>query len=993
MAIRSIKKHAWTSHLQEFMWRERFSDNIFKILCEQIAVQYSNETFINNPGRSYSVEDVNTPNNLLEEKSREKVHILEEPPFMQCQSEVQQAQSNHFISHDSKKQDKYSITQVNNIKQEPSASTSNSSYIGNPEDYCIEEEIYSHIKCLKVSLEENGNILEDSSSNKCLPVVHQGRQHHKKVEEYSDNQEHKPECDSDIVQLFDETTPMLNVIRWFQQHQLLKSEMKCDHCEHDMSWKTDMEMKRYKEGFFWKCEIKSCRKLYCRKNIKVGSVFERSKICLKKWLHIIYKWSKSVGVTAASEQINIDNKTMGQCYSFFREICEQYFKENPVKLGGPGITIEINEFFLSDGGKRNRGAEPQPPIWVLAIADTNCIPSISYMEIVESSDVSTLLPIIIKVVQPGSVIHSKEWRAYRKIQGILDTVKNVDHSVNFVHGNYTMHNQTFESHWKHHESYLMAMRSIKKSAWKSHLQEFMWRERFSGNVFKILCEQISVQYSNDTFNDNQISTHFLEEENKPKIHLGEKLREKAHILEEPLIEECHSIVQIVPHTQSSHTISQDGITQDKVCIKQEYSASNIDNPNHFCFGDEIENHSIKCLEVVQQGNPCHNKIRDYTDNQKPGPLYDSDIVQLFDETTPMLDIIRWFQQHKLLISEMKCDHCQHIMSWKTDYEMKRYKEGFYWKCEIKSCPKFYCRKNIKVGTVFDRSKICLKKWLHIMYKWSKNIGVTAACEQINVDSKTIGQCYSFFREVCEAHFKSNPIKIGGPGITIEINVSFITKWSHKPKGNCEPEQRNPILALGIVDTTCIPAIGYMEIIETDDVATLLPMILKVVQPGSIIRCKEWRAYRKIQSLLNTDSTRNHSVNFEDVDSNEHKQVIESYWEKHKNYISAMRSFTKSTINSYLQELMWRERFSNNALKILCEQISLQYSDGSYIDNVDDSCFGKETEKLRFSMKVKLGESKNPVKNCHPTVPQGGHSIFGDNINQESKASIASYADK
>ncbi|CAL4116161.1 unnamed protein product, partial [Meganyctiphanes norvegica] len=386
------------------------------------------------------------------------------------------------------------------------------SYMHKSDNSNTEEEIKKNISYLESKLKENINLLK-SLNTKRPPKVQQRKQCHNKVETFTDNLESQPDDDSIIMHLIAETTPMLDVIRWFQHHQLLKSEIKCDHCEHIMYWKTDLEMKRYKEGFHWKCENKSCPKFYCRKNIKIGSVFERSRICLKKWLHIIYKWSKNVGVTAASEQINIDCKTMGQCYSFFREICEQYFRENPIKLGGPGITIEFNVFSLSDLRKRNHGTEPQSPIWILAIVDINCIPTIGYMEIVESANVSTLLPIIIKVVQPGSIIHSKEWITYRKIQGISDMVKTMDHCINFVDVDCRIHSQTIESYWKKHKTCIMTMRGIKKSVLKSHIQEFMWRERFSDNVFEILCEQISVQYSNDTFIHSPDKSYSMEEEN------------------------------------------------------------------------------------------------------------------------------------------------------------------------------------------------------------------------------------------------------------------------------------------------------------------------------------------------------------------------------------------------------------------------------------------------------------------------------------------------
>jgi hypothetical protein len=38
------------------------------------------------------------------------------------------------------------------------------------------------------------------------------------------------------------------------------------------------------------------------------------------------------------------------------------------------------------------------------------------MQTVAKRDAATLLPIIEKVVWPGSIVHSGEWRAYRQIQ-------------------------------------------------------------------------------------------------------------------------------------------------------------------------------------------------------------------------------------------------------------------------------------------------------------------------------------------------------------------------------------------------------------------------------------------------------------------------------------------------------------------------------------------------------------------------------------------------
>ncbi|CAL4068240.1 unnamed protein product [Meganyctiphanes norvegica] len=209
----------------------------------------------------------------------------------------------------------------------------------------------------------------------------------------------------------------------------------------------------------------------------------------------------------------------------------------------------------------------------------------------------------------------------------------------------------------------------------------------------------------------------------------------------------HTDTVMEVNTKNSYPNLEHTIFQNKVGKKQDSYASedsDIDNSEISYTKEEIEKNIsylqeklsaninlLKSLDTnhspkVQQMKQCHNKDKTCTNIQEPKIDDDNVIVPLVAETTPMMDVIRWFQQHQLLKSEMKCDHCKNVMTWKTDMEMKKYKEGFYWKCKNKSCPNFNCRKNIKAGTVFERSKICLKKWLNIIYKWSKNVGVKAA---------------------------------------------------------------------------------------------------------------------------------------------------------------------------------------------------------------------------------------------------------------------------
>ena len=68
-----------------------------------------------------------------------------------------------------------------------------------------------------------------------------------------------------------------------------------------------------------------------------------------------------------------------------------------------------------------------------------------------------------------------------------------------------------------------------------------------------------------------------------------------------------------------------------------------------------------------------------------------------------------------------------------------------------------------------------------------------------------------------------------------------------------------------MDTSYKPAIGYMEIVEQRNAATLLPIIQSVARPGSIIHSDQWRAYRGIQGMGFAHKTVIHSVNFVEPD--------------------------------------------------------------------------------------------------------------------------------
>ena len=287
------------------------------------------------------------------------------------------------------------------------------------------------------------------------------------------------------------TSDSIEVINWLRGKNLLKSNVECNGCSTLMNLAKSSKMK---DGYLWKCRQKNCRKFRSTKTARVGSFFEKSRLPLGKWIHLMYMWSEKMSVTQAKRQANISKPTTVDVFNFFREVCKKHFQQNPVRLGGSQVVVEIDESCFSHKPKHHQGRAPQKPVWVFGLTDTSVKPSVSYFEVVERRNAETLLPIILKVVETGSIIHSDEWRAYRNIQNIGFTHRTVNHSVNFVDPTTGVHTQTIESTWNRHKSLIKTMRGCHRAFLPSYLNQFMWFERFSNNAFESLCQQIANQF-------------------------------------------------------------------------------------------------------------------------------------------------------------------------------------------------------------------------------------------------------------------------------------------------------------------------------------------------------------------------------------------------------------------------------------------------------------------------------------------------------------------
>ncbi len=119
---------------------------------------------------------------------------------------------------------------------------------------------------------------------------------------------------------------------------------------------------------------------------------------------------------------------------------------------------------------------------------------------------------------------------------------------------------------------------------------------------------------------------------------------------------------------------------------------------------------------------------------------------------------------------------------------------------------------------------------------------------------------------------------------------------------------------GLVDISHTPALGYVQIVQCRDAATLLLIIQQHVHPGTIIHSDQWTAYRRVAALppVSSHRTINHSLSFVDPLTGTHTQHIESYWNRVKLKLKRIKGCHSHQIPSYLDEFMWNERYGQTS---------------------------------------------------------------------------------
>lgn len=253
--------------------------------------------------------------------------------------------------------------------------------------------------------------------------------------------------------------------------------------------------------------------------------------------------------------------------------------------------------------------------------------------------------------------------------------------------------------------------------------------------------------------------------------------------------------------------------------------------------------------------------------------------------------------------------CPHCGSFERIYPIqpnpkKKVRAGLY-KCGEKECGRNF---TVTVGTVFERSKVPLTKWLlaiHLICSSKKSISAHQIHRMLGVTYKTAWfMCY----RIREAMREKNPSMMGGGGGVVEVDETF---WGNvKPRGHKKGRgyhHKEKILTLverkGRARSFHVPAVNAK---------TLRPILREQIDADTHIMTDDAAYYSKTQRPMTDDfgahSVVNHSLG-EYVRGDIHTNTIESYFAILKRgLVGTFHHVGKEHLKRYIGEFDFRYNF-------------------------------------------------------------------------------------
>ena len=254
-----------------------------------------------------------------------------------------------------------------------------------------------------------------------------------------------------------------------------------------------------------------------------------------------------------------------------------------------------------------------------------------------------------------------------------------------------------------------------------------------------------------------------------------------------------------------------------------------------------------------------------------------------------LEGIRWGD-------EPYCPHCGSTNA--TRLEGEKHRDGLI---QCNDCRKQY---TVTVGTVFERSKVPLNKWLlanHLLVASKKGMSAHQLHRMIGVTYKT---AWFMFHRLREAMRNDDDTPMGSGGGTVEADETFIGRDRSKPRHKTGYEHKMKVLALVDRETGRSRAV----VVDNITIGTVTPIIHANVAKEARLLTDDAGQYRHMHKHFAKHDTSRHTkgeyVNRDDPEI--HTNTIEGYFSIFKRGMKGIYQHCgKQHLHRYLAEFDFR----------------------------------------------------------------------------------------
>lgn len=264
------------------------------------------------------------------------------------------------------------------------------------------------------------------------------------------------------------------------EKNIFKSSISCKYCGIPMKLR---KTKDCSDGYTWNCRTYACSHFQTTKRISEGSVFEGFGVSTRRLIKSCLLWCTGASTQLILKNINLSDKTFFKLKLILINRIKKYFDNNPIKLGGPFKVVHVDETLLTHGVKSHRGRSSRAKVFAICIVEASDREEKGFVQIIPNRTTNELLPIINRVVLPGTVIHTDEWKSYQKLKDFdIYEHKTVCHKYNFVCPQTGVHTQNAESYNNKLKLKIKERKGIKEGKHEEFCFEFMWIDRFACNI-------------------------------------------------------------------------------------------------------------------------------------------------------------------------------------------------------------------------------------------------------------------------------------------------------------------------------------------------------------------------------------------------------------------------------------------------------------------------------------------------------------------------------